>query len=134
MVVVPDGWIDFRFDVSGTKMRVVVWLEVDLGTEEQKQFRRKVASLHTIAMKEEYKKELGVKEITLAFVSEVGEKRQKELTRWIEQELTQRQKTQDADLFLLTSLPQGLLDPQTFFLSPVWAPPFASTLLPLIEL
>src|SRR5207248_622312 len=40
--LVPDGWIDFRI---GERIQVCVWLEMDMGTMDQKPFRKKIASL-----------------------------------------------------------------------------------------
>src|SRR5207245_11764146 len=40
--LVPDGWIDFRI---GERIQVCVWLEMDMGTMDQKPFRKKISSL-----------------------------------------------------------------------------------------
>jgi hypothetical protein len=133
--VIPDAWIDFRLCLNGITYQTAVWLELDRGTEEQKQFRRKVRGLYQASCSETYRQEFGAQNITIAFATTAGEKRREQLRQWTRQELSVLQKISDADLLLFTSLPQTYdLDPEWLFLSPVWTTPLTNTPVPLLDL
>ncbi len=133
ITVIPDGWLTFRLLVGGQKVQVSTWVEIDCGTEEQKQFQRKVHGLYTIATSALLKEALGVKEVTFAIATSAGEKRHHQLLHWCEQELRRLHATQDADLFLFTLLPRESIDPVQLFLSPVWLLPFGQGAVPLVD-
>ena len=133
--VIPDAWLDFRLCLNGITYQTAVWLELDRGSEEQKQFRRKVRGLYQASLSEIHRKEFGAQNITIAFATTAGEKRQEQLRLWTRQELSLLEKISDADLLLFTSLPPTSdLDPEWFFLSPVWTTPLTNTPVPLLDL
>jgi hypothetical protein len=133
--VIPDAWLDFRLSLNGITSQTAVWLELDRGSEEQKQFRRKVRGLYEASCSETYRQEFGAQTITIAFATTAGEKRREQLRQWTKQELLLLQKILDADLLLFTSLPPtGDLDPEWLFLSPVWTTPLTNTPVPLLDL
>jgi hypothetical protein len=133
--VIPDAWLDFRLSLSGITYQTAVWLELDRGTEEQKQFRRKVRGLYDASLSETYRQEFGAQNIIIAFATTAGEKRREQMRQWTRQELSVLQKISDADLLLFTSLPQTYdLDPEWLFLSPVWTTPLTNTPVPLLDL
>ncbi len=106
--VIPDAWLDFRLCLNGITYQTAVWLELE---------------------------EFGAQNITIAFATTAGEKRQEQLRLWTRQELSLLEKISDADLLLFTSLPPTSdLDPEWFFLSPVWTTPLTNTPVPLLDL
>ncbi len=133
--VIPDAWLDFRLCLNDITYQTAVWLELDRGTEEQKQFRRKVRGLYQASYSETYRQEFGAQNIIIAFATTAGEKRQEQMRQWTKQELSLLGKISDADLLLFTSLPPtGDLDPEWLFLSPIWTTPLTNTPLPLLDL
>jgi hypothetical protein len=132
--VIPDGWLDFRLRCEGKTIRFAVWVEIDLQTEEEKQFRQKVRSLHTIATSNVCLQQLGVKAFTIAIANmHGGVKRRDQLRGWAKQELILLGKLADASLFLFTSLPDGELNPQMLFLTPSWVSICEDRPLPLLD-
>ncbi len=133
--VIPDAWLDFRLCLNGITYQTAVWLELDRGSEEQKQFRRKVRGLYHASRSETYRQEFDAQNIIIAFATTAGEKRREQLRQWTKQELSVLGKISDADLLLFTSLPPtGDLDPEWLFLSPVWLTPLTNTPVPLLDL
>jgi hypothetical protein len=137
VTVIPDAYLDFRLYLNGVAYQAAVWLELDRGTEWEKQFRRKVRGLYaasrTDAYLQAYASQAGY--LTMAFATTAGEKRAGQLRSWIKQELTSLKKTADADLLLTTSLPAtGALDPTDLFLSPLWQSSLTDTAVPLLDL
>jgi hypothetical protein len=133
--VVPDAWLDFRLCLNGITYQTALFLELDMGSEEQKQVRNKVRGLYHASMSEKYRREFGAQNITIAFATTAGEKRREQLRQWTKQELSLLQKISDADLFLFTSLPPTSdLDPEWLFLSPIWTTPLTNTPVPLLDL
>ncbi len=133
--VIPDAWLDFRLSLNGITYQTAVWLELDRGSEEQKQFRRKVRGLYHASCSETYRQEFGAQTIIIAFATTAGEKRREQLRQWTKQELSLLQTIADADLLLFTSLPPtDDLDPEWLFLSPVWLTPLTNTPVPLLDL
>ena len=127
--VIPDGWIDFRIREH---TQVCIWLEMDMGTMDQKPFRRKIASIVAFS-KEGYRQVFGTPSLTVAIATPEGERRQRSVLMWIEQDLTDMHATDMADMFRVLNIPDQETQPEHLFLSPICLRPFDSTLLPLIE-
>jgi hypothetical protein len=142
VTVVGDGWIDFRVREGLRSKQYPMWLELDRGTEPVRKFKQKIRAL-VAYYSSAYPRLFGTGLVSFAFVVESGafpslracEKRVGEILRWTEEELTERHKTDHAELFLFTSLPASSeLDPKTFFLGPVWNMPYQPTPLPFLPL
>ena len=129
-LVIPDGWLDFH--IRGAE-RLCVVLELDRATEEERAFKRKVRGLLAYAAGP-YQQAFGTESLTVAIATTGGERRVERMRVWCEQVLREQQHERDADLFFLTALPSGELDPKALFLSPLWSRPFATDRVPLIEL
>ncbi len=128
--IVPDGWLTFH--LRGQAQMSIV-LELDRGTVEQRPFQRKIRGLLAYAAGP-YQQFFGTTSITVAIATTAGKERMERLRGWCEQVLRDVQREQEADLFFLTQLPEGTLDPQTLYLAPIWWQPFAQVPLPLLEL
>ena len=127
--VIPDGWIDFRIREH---TQVCIWLEMDMGTMDQKPFRKKVAVLIEYA-KTEYTRVFGTPSLTIAFATPQGHHRMQSMHTWIQQELTAHRAAQSADVFRLLCIPEKHVCPEQVFLSPICMRPFDTNLFPLIE-
>src|SRR5205823_12910712 len=82
--VIPDGWIDFRIR---DHTQICIWLELDMGTMDQKPFRKKVAALIEYA-KNGYTQAFGTPSLTIAFATPKRNHRTQIIHSWIQQELT----------------------------------------------
>jgi Replication-relaxation len=127
--VVPDGWIDFRI---GERTQVCVWLEMDMGTMDQKPFRQKIASIVAFS-REDYRQVFGTPSLTVAIASPAGEQRRTNITYWIQKELTDLRMEHASDMFRVLNIPGQDTSPEQLFLSAICSRPFDTTLLPLIE-
>jgi len=127
-LVIPDGWIDFRIRAH---TQICIWLEMDMGTMDQKPMRKKVSALTDYATNG-YATVFGTPSLTIAFATPT-EHRMQTLHTWIQQELTDTQSEHCADLFRILRIPDKTLCPEQVFLSPLCLRPFDTDLLPLIE-
>ncbi|MGE4053436.1 MAG: replication-relaxation family protein [Vicinamibacterales bacterium] len=121
MSVVPDGWLDLRID--GT-FQICLALELDMGTEEQRAWRRKVRGLVAYA-NGPYQEAFGTRSLTIAVATTAGEKRLLDLVRWTERELAALREEHQGDLFVVTSFYPATTSPGSLFFSPRWVSPFA---------
>lgn len=122
MGIVPDLWVDFH--LRGTDRASIV-VEYDRGTVEQRQWRKKIRGLIAFA-DGPYTQAYGSESLTIAIVTTAGGHRAEVIRQWIEQELEKAKRYHDKDLFLVLALMPGEIDPEVFFLSPVWVHPFDS--------
>lgn len=117
--VIPDGYLDFRLN---GEYQVCIALEVDMGTTEQRRFRKKVRELVACASGP-YQERFGTPSLTYAVVAVPGEKRFSELLRWTELELRELG-AEDSDLFRLTSLSGEKVPSEELYLASRWYRPF----------
>src|SRR5262249_32867 len=103
------------------------------GTTEQRPFKRKLRGLLAYAAGP-YQAQFGTESVTVAIATTAGEHRARLIQSWCEHVLRELHQERDADLFLVTSLPEGGVDPTLVFLSPLWRQPFATAALPLLDL
>ncbi len=127
--VVPDGWIDFRI---GEKTQVCIWLEMDMGTMDQKPFRKKIAALVAFS-RQSYAHIFGTPSLTIAFATTAGERRSNNIFTWTQKELTALQAEHAADLFRFLYMPEQDMCPEQLFLAPICSRPFDRGRVPLIE-
>ena len=90
----PDGWID----IHTQKERIPLWIEIDMGTMDQKPFREKIRKIVQF-VKDKYESIYGTPYVTVVFLTPKGEKRVAEMLRWIENELAALGEGREADLF-----------------------------------
>ena len=125
VTLIPDAFLDFRCVLeSGTEAKIPVLLELDRGTIEQKNFRKKIRAYSEFIKQEGYKKVFTVTTVTVAFATTHGQKRLAQIRDWTRKELAATyEKGWLSDLFLFTALPSEL-EPKQLFCAPVWYQPF----------
>jgi hypothetical protein len=112
--VVPDGWMDFRIN---QKTQLCIWLEMDMGTMDQKPFRKKISALIEYS-RQSYEHVFGTPSLTIVFATPAGERRLNNILNWTQKELTESQSEHNADLFRFLSIPEQDLCPEHVFLAP----------------
>lgn len=128
VAVIPDGWLDLRVDAA---YQVCLALELDMGTEAQKAWRRKVRGLVAYA-NGPYQDAFQTRSLTVAVVTTAGAKRMLDLLRWTERELEVLRERQQGDLFVMTSVNSGASVPADLFLGRRWISPFGKAAVALI--
>jgi hypothetical protein len=122
--VVPDAALDFRLPVEGKRVQYPLLVELDRGSEDQSQLRRKVRNLIQVVLSPSYAALFGISRVTIAFAVTTGEKRVQTVKQWIEKELIETQLTQEADLFLIGDISPCRTNPRKLFLDLFWMCPF----------
>jgi hypothetical protein len=118
--LIPDAWMEF--DLRDTTL-AGIWLEVDMGTEQEQFFKEKIAKIVQFA-ETDYEHIFGTVPLTVAIATLAGEKRLMTILTWVEEVLLQTYTTAKADLFLLTQLSPGEHDPRVLFLENSWYAPY----------
>ena len=130
--VKPDGWQRFHTD---QKDELVVWLELDRGTEKIQAWKKKIEALLTY-VHTDYEKDFDTPVITVAVVVPFSipnrEHRVKDLRLWTEQVLTATQQEYEHDLFRFIALPEEI-QAETIYLTPCWERPFSKEMYSLLE-
>lgn len=127
--IVPDLWLDMHIAQTS---RASIALEYDRSTVSPNAWRRKIRGLLVFA-EGAYQDAYGSDCITIAIATTGGSGRAAQIRSLIEQEVDKAGRRQDGELFLVTALPEGDVDPQAFFLNPIWRQPFAADPVPLLE-
>jgi hypothetical protein len=129
VAIVPDGWLDFRYDRGGegTERRMCLWLEVDRGTVGKKEFKSKAAAILAFYQSGAYARRFGTNSLRVAFATTDGMMRVNQMRAWLRDVLGKElAKPHIAERFICTMLPDEI-DPRTLFLAPVWYVPFDNT-------
>jgi hypothetical protein len=127
--VIPDAWLDFR--VRGTYQACLA-LELDMGTESQKRWRRKVRALLAFA-NGPYQEAFATRSLTVAVVATSGERRLADLLGWTEEELRAAGEEQNASLFLFVACSPADVLPSDLFFGRCWYEPYGQQPLALFE-
>jgi Replication-relaxation len=126
----PDGFLDFRIvqPDRAKPYRFCLFLEVDRTTESDEDIRKKIRGYLAAVKSEECLKRFGTRTPTVGFaVARGGVKRRDELRKLAEDECKKlKEKHYFTQMFAFTALPDGEIDSETLFLSPVWYSPFAN--------
>ncbi len=135
--VVPDAWLDLRFSRPGERpIRECYVVELDRGTERQRDFRAKVEAL-IAATEGPYQDAFGTDLMTVAVVAAPErnpDQRRRQLLEWIEWELERLDRPDQADLFYVASLDSAAVSPEDLFCSASWYAPFSGVPAPLWEI
>lgn len=116
--LVPDGFLDIRQTLNdGRQRRRALLLEHDRGTEERKQFKRKIRAYVAYLQAEGYRQQFGVSGITIIFTTFVGERRRDQMRAWTREELEHEAET-ISERFLFTAQ-QTPVDAR-LWLAPCW--------------
>jgi Replication-relaxation len=126
--VIPDAWVNLT--VSGVPMGIA--LELDRGTEDECQWRRKLAGLLALAAGP-YQDAFRADSMTVAIIATGGTRRSAELRRWTETELLRLGKPHWGDLFWITAAVPARIDPATLYVGARWTRPFDPVPRPLIS-
>jgi hypothetical protein len=142
--VSPDGWLNFQIQVPGRDRPVSapLLLEIDRNTEPVKRIKRKIRGLLAY-VGDPYAAIFGTRYVTVSFLveeaacpsPEAANRRVRDLVRWIEETLAERDARTSASVFLVGSLPHpDVLSPREFFLQPRAMQPFSDLPLSLLDL
>ena len=105
----------------------VVLYEHDMGTTEQKHFRRKIRAYVGFLKSGVSKDLLGVKHVTIAFGTPRGDTRKDQMCDWTRKELASTSEPKwVAHTFFFASLPPEL-QPLSVWRKPLWYLPFDDT-------
>jgi hypothetical protein len=113
--VIPDGWIDFWLN---NKTQQCIWLEMDMGTMDQKTFRKKISALMEFSS-QSYEHIFGTPSLIIVFATPAGEQRLNNTLNWTQKELTVSHSEKDADLFRFLCIPEQDMCPEQIFLSSI---------------
>jgi hypothetical protein len=136
--VVPDGFLDFE-DHANQRRRPLC-LELDRGTERQRDFREKIRALVAFG-RGPYQQAFGRQSLTICLVASPGRDRLLKLVEWTRQELSDlKAGDETADLFRLAAFPLDWHIPEAqrptpaeLFLAKRWYTPFDPTPVPLFS-
>jgi hypothetical protein len=113
-------------------------IEVDRDTEEQLDFRRKIAKLSAFGTSEPYERLYQARSFNVAFIIQAPKRnpvdRLTEVLLWTERELRQRGLAHDAISFSFCALDPATTDLAELLLGPHWYHPFATAPPALIDL
>jgi len=125
VTVIPDAVFDFRDTRDrGKERKSVVLYEHDMGTTEQKHFRRKIRAYLGFLKSGVYKEQLGVKTLMVAFGTPTGDNRKAQMCDWTRKELASTSEPKWlANVFFFGSLPTEL-HPLEVWRTPLWYLPF----------
>ena len=137
--VVPDGFLDFEVHVE-EGYRLPACLEVDLGSENQATFRKKVRALLAFS-RGPFQKAFDRQAVTILVIATGGVAHRDRLVRWTEAELQSLAVAdEELDLFRFATFPLGWdmaeaerPTPEQIYLEPAWVRPFDATPEPLLE-
>jgi Replication-relaxation len=113
--VIPDAWFQLSLSEEGPHS---IAIELDRGTEEQKAWRRKVAT-YAYWVDGPYQEAFETDNLTIATVC-LTDKRAQQLADWTLRELKGRNLEELADLFLFTAASPVTTKPVDFFFRPLW--------------
>src|SRR6266566_7186427 len=125
ITVIPDAVFDFRHQRDkGKERKSVVLYEHDMGTTEQKHFRRKIRAYLGFLKSGMYKDLLGVKHLVIAFGTPMSDNRKDQMRDWTRKELASTSEPKWlANVFFFAALPHEL-HPLQVWRQPLWYLPF----------
>lgn len=125
ITVIPDAVFDFRHTKdTGKERKTAVFYEHDMGTTEQKHFRRKIRAYLGFLKSGVSHDLLGVKQPVIAFGTPTGNYRKVQMCDWTRKELASTSEPKWlAGSFFFASLPVQL-HPLEIWRKPLWYLPF----------
>ena len=137
--VIPDGFLDFEVHTA-QPYRAPLCIEVDRGTEKQKDFRDKIRALLRFNQGP-YQQAYGRQALTICVIACPGAKRLESLLAWTEAELNElRVAEQAADIFRFATFgiewhtPESARpSPEDIFIEPNWTIPVSRHTVPLLQ-
>jgi hypothetical protein len=133
----PDAWVDLRVArAAQTPLRFPLVIELDRGSEEQRQFREKIRTLLAL-IDGPYQAHFRTEYVTFAIIvaaPDRPERRREQLRAWAEAELRDLGRMDDGGLFFFTATPAATAAPDAMWLGPSWHVPFEPSPQPLLLL
>lgn len=119
--IIPDAFLDFRYlPEDGRQRRLVVLLEHDRATEEQRHFRRRIRGYISLLKSEEFQKRYHSRMVTVAFTTFAGPKRLAQMRQWTIDELAHTKEAWEIGSdFAFATLPKPPT-PEQAWLEPCW--------------
>lgn len=114
----PDGWVGIEMN----NQYIPLWIEIDMGTMDQKPFRTKIRRILEF-VRSGYEQVFGTAYITAVFLTSKGERRVDQMLRWTENELTALGEAKEYDLFRFGEICD---DPLKLFTSQMHRIPYTS--------
>lgn len=132
--VVPDAYLRLHEREPGGPgyLLDLIW-ELDMGTTEQRAFRRKVAALVAYGLGP-YREALGADSITIVLLAPGGERRAAELLGWVEDELAELDRRDLGGWFCVRGADPAAVRPEELYLAPAWRQPFRADRVALLAL
>jgi hypothetical protein len=136
--VTSDAFVKVGGQVGNTRRIFPIMIEVDRDTEQQIDFREKIAKLYAFGTSEMYERLYQARSFNVAFVIQAPKRnpleRLAEVVTWTERELRQRHLEHDAVSFSFCALDPEATSPQDLWLGANWLHPFGTTPHALIDL
>jgi hypothetical protein len=138
MEVIPDAFVKVAGQVRSKRRIFPLLIEVDRDTEEQIDFREKIAKLYAFGTSEMYERVYQARSFNVAFLVQAPKRnpvdRLTEVLGWTERELRQRTVEHDAVSFSFCALDPATTSPENLLLGANWFHPFSTTPHALIDL
>jgi hypothetical protein len=136
--VTPDAFVKVAGQVGNTRRTFPLLIEVDRDTEEQIDFREKIAKLYAFGTSEMYERVYQARSVNVAFIVQAPKRnpidRLTEVLGWTERELKQRNVEHDANAFSFCAIDPATAPPEDLLLGATWFHPFSTTPHALIDL
>ncbi len=128
VTLIPDAFLLFvHTKENGKEKTIAVLYEHDMGTCEQRNYRKKISAYIKLIKSGAYKELLGVKEVIVAYGTPAGDKRRDQMRDWTRKEMASTNEPKwITQLFFFTALPTQL-HPLDVWRKPVWYLPFDDT-------
>ncbi len=127
--VVPDGFLDFRYQES----QHCLLLELDRGSHGQVDWKHKVRGLISLA-DGPYAEQFETTSLTFMVCTTSGDERAELLLRWTAEELHRLGRQELGELFCFAALDPATSPPRRIFLAPRWSHPLQGEPSALLEL
>ncbi len=136
--VTSDAFVKVTGQVGSTRRIFPIMIEVDRDTEQQIDFREKIAKLYAFGTSETYERLYQARSFNVAVIIQAPKRdpldRLTEVLAWTERELRQRHLEHDAVSFSFCGLDPETTPPEDLWLGPHWLHPFSTTPHALIDL
>jgi hypothetical protein len=136
--VVPDAFVRVIAQVGDAWRSFPLVIEVDRDTEEQIDFREKIANLYTFGLSKTYERLYEARSFNVVFFIQAPRRdpleRLAEVLAWAERELRQRRLEHESVSFSFCALDPATTPPDELLLGEQWFHPFGSSPHTLIDL
>ncbi len=128
----PDAFLRFSHIAGDRRIETLIWVEVDMATEERHRWQEKLATLLAF-LASDYPAHFGPFFPTVAVVVPSAGRRD-QLKRWTEEFFEAEQLGKWARLFCFTAAAPETTAPLRFWTAPLWLQPFTEDATPLLDI